>query len=128
MGQSMVIAAAPVGIRILRKLVEFPKICAESGLSEGEIIRSFVVDHGGVFPRFSEILDDVRQDENIVESWLAYSADQRSTPNWYFERRQKKHYIGFQGKVNEGFGIFDDAAFACAAFIVLSMEDKFGQA
>src|SRR5690554_3449665 len=116
----MVIAAVPVGIRMLRKLVEFPKLCAESELSEGEIIRSFVVDRGGVFPRFSDILEDVRRDKNVIESWLAYCADRRSTPNWYFERRQKIHCIGFQGKVNEGFGVFDDAAFACAAFIVLS--------
>ena len=106
-------------------LIRFPEISAEPGMSENEAIRNIAFECGGKFPEFSEILVAVRQYEHSVNCWLTYSANQRSTPNWYFQKRLNKYHVGFLGGEDEGFGVYDDASLACSVFIALQLTPRF---
>ena len=61
------------------------------------------------------ILEYVKMDINIVDAWISYSDDQRSTPSWYFTGEKVAH-LTREGK-SENEMHFDDPAEGCAAYI-----------
>ncbi len=99
------------------------KVCRIPTLLRDEQDKSFAdhVKDSGYLERPDALnVDDVaahlRAHPDLVESWLTYSGDKRSSPGWYFsELRDRRYEVGYfpGGTPRE----FSDAASACAEFI-----------
>lgn len=70
----------------------------------------------GWFPT-AELAAYLAGQPGTVDAWLTWSADQRSSPAWYFTEKDGGYEVGFfPGRVKAR---FSDKCAACAEFIAL---------
>lgn len=71
-----------------------------------------------VRPRLSvtRLADYLRLNSKLVDDWLAYSRDKRTSAGWYFLAGSTWWVVGQVGPIAEQH--FDDPSIACATFIL----------
>jgi hypothetical protein len=100
----------------VERLCELPMRWYEEGASWQALIEQLqtpLIVHPVTVAGISEHL---RAHPALVQQWLNWSGDQRSSSAWYFDEENGKYMVGFYpgGPVE----YYADAVVACAAFIV----------
>ena len=65
----------------------------------------------------SEILEQLTRDPSLVEDWVSWSEDKRTSEGWYFLLRDYGGTVGYLGS-SEPDLVFTSSAEACAEFIL----------
>ena len=96
----------------------------------GDVSPYDLLAHSGYFDRHAEITPDLlravlSRDPMLVNDWLEYSENKRTSSGWYFRRAATGFDVGFLGKdgrkVDER--TYVDVIEACAAFIKKEIEE-----
>ena len=94
-------------------------------ISENDYCRKLLADSTFEFPKFLELRDGFQKQPKLIESWLKYSEDRRSSPSFYFLRSGRSYEIGYVSKFGvEKIGKYQEACFACALFVKLELEHR----
>lgn len=93
--------------------------------------RSIVEMVGPLLPHLETLSrDDVavhlRKHPSLVEAWLRWSADQRSSSGWYFRPEERQYVVAFYPTGPRE--VFDDIALACATYVFHVFESLVGRA
>lgn len=104
------------------KILHFPRQVLMSNKSINAIVADLAENYPDGLPDIDALIVGLRLDEKLVDEWIAYSENKRSTPNWFFLKQGntfKVGYLALDRVCNEG--IFKDSCFACALFIMSEM-------
>ena len=95
---------------------------------EDKSFRSILIDIGyfekSEYINEKEVESILRQFPELIDKWLQYSDDQRTSPSWYFINNVKDKYAVCFSPYNEDIKeqIFSDRFMACAYFIKRMIE------
>ena len=128
MGKSVVIATTKQKLAMLDKVLNFPRAVTQSNKSVNVICANLARDCSYQLPDIDELLEGLRNNGDLIESWVEYSNNKRSTPSWYFLKQGQKYKIGYISPTRTyDVGSYTEPSFACALFIKLELESQFSK-
>jgi hypothetical protein len=109
--------------RVCRLPVEFPS----SGISWRDLVAKsgWPADPESILGK--QLAEYLRDKPALVDAWLGYSEDKRSSPGWYLQEDGRGGYIvgWYPGPKQDR---FSDRILACAEFIRRELEEAVGPA
>lgn len=99
-------------------------------LSRGDISAFAILEQSGYLERHADVTPDLlaeilTSDASLVDDWLAYSENKRTSSGWYFLRGIPDFAIGYVSdaghKIDED--TYSDGAEACSNFIKKELEE-----
>ena len=104
----------------LREICSLPARFPKSGLSWVDLVHRspLAADHGRL--NSDDLTEFLRSNSDLIELWLAWSENKRSTPSAFFRQSGPRYEVGYIGSGGERqpSEFFDEPARACAHFIL----------
>ena len=104
----------------LREICSLPAQFPTSGLSWVDLVHRSPLPADRSRLNSDDLSEFLRSNPDLIELWLAWSEDKRSTPSAFFRRSGPRYEVGYieSGGGSQPSEFFDEPARACAHFIL----------
>jgi hypothetical protein len=100
-------------------LIALPELAIQNNKSMESLLKDVSIDLLDIKEDDISNLISKNKEDLIIENWLNYSENKRTSEGWYFIKKEIKYEVGYflgNGKKNECL-TFDNGRNSCAAFI-----------
>ena len=105
---------------VLRKICSLPAQFPTSGLSWVDLVHRSLLPTDQRRLNVDALTEFLRSSPELIELWLAWSEDKRSTPSAFIRQSGSRYEVGYieSGGGSQPSEFFDEPARACAHFIL----------
>jgi hypothetical protein len=104
----------------LRKICSLPAQFPTAGLSWVDLVQRSPWAGLPSRPTEEELAKFLRSNQELIELWIAWSEDKRSTPSAFFRQSGSRYEVGYieSDGASQSSKFFDESVVACAYFML----------